>query len=73
MHTQFLKQILGCNYQTPNNMARADTGCRPLINMILKKFILYTKSIKSREFSLCHDALTFEAANNETPNFIKYT
>ena len=73
MHTQFLKQVLGCNYQTPNIMARADTGCRPLINMILKRFILYIKSIKSREASLCHDVLTFETTNNETPNFLKFT
>ena len=37
--TQFLKQVLGCNFQTSNNMVRADTGCRPLINMIIKIFI----------------------------------
>ena len=73
MHKQFLKQVLRCNYQTPNIMSRADTGCRPLNNMILKRFILYTKSIKSRESSLCHDVLTFETTNNETPNFLKFT
>ena len=26
IQTQFIKQVLGCNFQTPNNMARADSG-----------------------------------------------
>ena len=36
LHTQFLKQALGCNYQTSNNMIRGDTGCRPLITQLIK-------------------------------------
>jgi hypothetical protein len=39
IHTQFLKNVLGCNFQTSNNMTRADTGCRPLITQIIKRFI----------------------------------
>ena len=72
IQTQFIKQVLGCNFQTSNNMARADSGCRPLINNIIKRFILYTKNVNSRPFNLCHDALKFEKNNNETPNFCKY-
>ena len=37
VQTQFLKRLLGCNIQTSNNMARADTGCRPLITTIIKR------------------------------------
>ena len=72
IQTQFIKQVLGCNFQTSNNMARADSGCRPLINMIIKRFVSYTKSVNERPFSLCHDALAFEKANNITPNFCRY-
>ena len=51
VQTQFLKQILGCNYQTSNNMVRADTGSRPLINAIIKRFISYIKTYKPRNHS----------------------
>ena len=53
-------------------MARADSGCRPLINMIIKRFVSYTKSVNERPFSLGYDALAFEKANNITPNFCRY-
>ena len=69
VQTQFIKQILGCNFQTSNNMVRADTGTRPLINMIIKRFISYTKSIQSRRSALCYDSIIFETENSESPNF----
>ena len=33
-NTQFLKQVLGCAFQTSNNMVRADVGSRPLITTL---------------------------------------
>ena len=72
VQTQFLKQILGCNIQTSNNMIRADTGSRPLINMIIKRYISYTKSLESRKSSLCFDPFLFEKENSELPNFCKF-
>ena len=41
VQTQFLKRLLGCNIQTSNNMARAGTGCRPLITMIKVHIYIY--------------------------------
>ena len=73
VQTQFLKQVLGCNFQTSNHMARADTGCRPLINMVIKRFISYTKSLNSRTSALCYDSIIYEAGNSDSPNFCKYT
>ncbi len=72
VQTQFLKQILGCNFKTSNNMTRADTGSRPLINMIIKRFIYYTKNIQSRRSALCYDSMVFETENSESPNFCKF-
>ena len=54
-------------------MVRADTGCRPLINQVIKRFILYKKNIESRKSNLCHDALVFERENTETPNFCTFS
>ena len=53
-------------------MARADSGCRPLVNTIIKRVVSYTESVNERPFSLCHDTLAFEKANNITPNFCRY-
>ena len=72
IHTQFLKQVLGCNIQTSNNMIRADTGCRPLITHLIKRFILYAKNVQQRTSNLCYDALVYETKNSESPNFIKF-
>ena len=60
VHIQFLKRILGCNIQTSNNIIRADTGSRPLITRLIKRFIMYVKSVQQRTSSLCYDALSFE-------------
>ena len=72
VHVQYLKQILGCNFQTSNNMIRADTGSRPLINMVIKKFISYSKSIHSRKSVLCYDSVAFEGQNADLPNFCNF-
>ena len=72
VQVQFLKQILGCNFQTSNNMIRADTGSRPLINMIIKRYISYTKSLEFRKYALCYDSSIFENQNTESPNFCKF-
>ena len=73
VQTQFLKQALGCNFQTSNNMVRAETGCRPLITIIIKRFISYIKHLRSRKAALCYDSIVYEAENSESPNFCKYT
>ena len=73
MQTQFLKQILGCNFKTSNDMVRADTGCRPLLNMVIKRFISYTKNLLSRKSALCYDSIIYENGNSEYPNFCKYS
>ena len=73
VQTQFLKQILGCNYyQTSNNMIRADTGSRPLINAIIKRFISYIKNIQTKKSLLCYDSVVFETENSELPNFYSF-
>ena len=72
VQTQFLKRILGCNFQTSNNMARADTGCRPLVTNIIKRFISYFKSVQNRKSNLCYDAFVFETENSVSPNFSKF-
>ena len=72
IHTQFLKQVLGCNIQTSNNMIRADAGSRPLITHLIKRFILYAKNLQQRTSNLCYDALVYEMNNSEIPNFIKF-
>ena len=58
--------------QTSNNMARADTGCRPLITMIIKRFISYFKSLQNGKSNLCYDAFVFETENTASPNFCKF-
>ena len=72
VQTQFLKRVLGCNLQTSNNMARADTGCRPLITIIIQRFISYFKSVQNRKSNLCYDAFIFETENSVSPNFGKF-
>ena len=72
VYTQFLKQILGCGFQTSNNMVRAETGCRPLITLVMKRHLLYLKSLQMRTTHLCYDALIFEEENAESPNFHKF-
>ena len=53
-------------------MARADTGCRPLITMTIKRFISYFKSLQNRKSNLCYDAFVFETENTISPNFCKF-
>jgi len=72
IHTQFLKQTLGCNFKTSNNMTRADTGSRPLITQIINRFINYSKSIQLKPSSICYDAFIFESNNATNPNFYKF-
>ena len=63
--TQFLKQVLGCHITTSNIMSRAETGCRPLLNQIIKRYISYYKALKENTTNLCHDAFAYE---NECQN-----
>ena len=44
--TQFLKRSLGCGITTSNIMVRAETGTRPLMNQIIKRYISYIQSLK---------------------------
>ena len=68
VHTQFLKQVLGCHFQTSNNMVKADTGCRPLISMVIKRYISYTESLKNRKSALCYDSIIYETGNTDSPD-----
>ena len=70
--SKFLKQILGCNYQTSNDMVRADTGCRPLITQIITRHISYIKNIKRNTSKLNYDAFMYEKDNFATPNFTHF-
>ena len=64
--TQFLKRVLGCNIRTSNIMARAETGSRPLLNQIIKKYVLYYKTLKENTSTLSHDALLYEVEHHAT-------
>ena len=66
--TQFLKQVLGCHITTSNIMARAETGCRPLLNQIIKRYILYYKHLKENTSNLSHDAFIYETENRDMQN-----
>ena len=70
--TKYLKQVLGCSYQTSNNLVRADTGCRPLIIQIIKRYISYIKNIKLTTCKLSYDAFMYESESSESPNFIQF-
>ena len=37
-HKQFLKQVLMCNIATTKEMVIAETSCRPLINLVIKRY-----------------------------------
>ena len=63
--TQFLKRVLGCSITTSNIMVRAETGIRPLLNQVIKKYILYLKSLKENVSTLSHEALMYEAKNHD--------
>ena len=70
--TKFLKQILGCNFQTSNFMIRGDTGCRPLITQVITRYITYIQNIKITPSKLSHDAYSFEIESLDTPNFLRF-
>ena len=72
VHTQYLKRILGCSYQTSNNMTRGEVGTRPLLLDIIKRVISYTKNIKGRDSSIVYEALEFETKNDINPNFCTF-
>ena len=78
VHKQFLKQLLGCNRSTTDEMIIAETGCRPLINQVIKRYILYYRTLKHQTSNICHDAFSYEIENTdndiyekESPNFVK--
>ena len=73
IQTQFLKQALGCNFQTSNNMARADTNTRPLINTIIKRYLWYTIPLQTKKSEISYDAYIFELENYTQPNFCSFT
>ena len=68
-HTQYLKRILGCNYNTSNIMTRGEIGARPLLVQVIKKVILYTDNVQKPNSSIVSTTLQLEAQNNITPNF----
>ena len=72
-HTQYLKRILGCNYNISNIMTRGEIGARPLLVQVIKRMILYTNNVKKRNYSTVNTALQFEAQNNITPIFCSLT
>ena len=68
-HTQYLKRILGCSYNTSNIMTRGEIGVRPLLVQVIKRLVLYTANIKKRTSSIVNTAFQFESQNNIMPNF----
>ena len=70
--TKFLKQTLGCNTQTSNNMIRADIGSRPLINQVINRYISYVKKLKQTTSNLSYDSFIYEIENSGTPNFMTF-
>ena len=72
VHTQFLKRILGCNFNTTTNMVRSEVGVRPLLVQIIKQVITYVNSVKERKFSTVNTAFEFESKNNIIPNISTY-
>ena len=73
IQTQFLKQVLGCNFHTTNNMVSGDTGTRPLVNAILKCYMSYIKTLQTKKIDLCYDSYVYELQNFELPNFSIFT
>ena len=67
--TKFIKQILGCNFQTRNFMIRGDTGCGPLITQVITRYITYIQNIKITPSKLSHDAYSVEIESLDTPFF----
>ena len=73
-----MKRIITCNFTTSNDMCRGDTGFRPLINAILKRYVKYFQSILNRKSNLCYDAFMFESElteksiTSESANFCKF-
>ena len=70
--TQFLKRVLGCSIQTSNIMTRGEVGRRPLLVEIIKRVIMYTKSIKNRPTSTVSLAYDFESRKDVIPNFCTF-
>ena len=66
--TQFLKRVLGCGINTSNIMVRAETGRRPLLNQIIKKYVLYLKALEENASSLSNDALKYEKETYDPQN-----
>ena len=58
--TQFIKRILGCAIQSPNLMVRGEVGTRPLLCNIIRRSILYIKSVGLCDETLANQALEFE-------------
>ena len=71
-HTQFLKRVLGCNFQTSNIMTRGEMGVRPLLMDINMKVVTYMNNIHKIQQSIVYTALKFESNNEEGPNFCNY-
>ena len=63
---------LGCKTQTSNNMIRADTGCRPLISQVIKRYILYVKKLKQTTSNLSYDSFNYETETEAIPNFMVF-
>ena len=72
VHVQFIKRILGCNFNTSNIMSRGEIGQRPLLVNMIKRHILYIQDIQTRKKSLVTKAWEFELSNTFTPNFTTY-
>ena len=48
-------------------MIRAETGTRPLLNQIIKRYISYLKSLKENPSNISYNALMYETENHD-PN-----
>ena len=68
VHTQYLKRVLGCNYNTSNIMTRGEVGARPLLLQVIKRVIAYIRNIKDINSSLVNIAFQYESESTTEPN-----
>ena len=68
VHTQFLKQILCCAFQSSNDMIRAEIGNRPLIISVITRYLSFIQNIQEKKAAMCFDEFDFERESSISPN-----
>ena len=71
VQTQFLKQILGCNYQTSQH-GKGRYWQQATYQYDHQTIYFLYKNIQSKKPFLCYDSLVFETENSELPNLYSF-